>query len=385
MSIFRLTNPVKLTKDFKALCSHQCIVALADGMFGLFLPIFLLKEFGNSVYWVIVFYTIGYLLYGLLVPFGAMLIQRAGLKKLMIIARCFNILFYLSLYFLHSNPILFAILANFNLVMFRLLYWVPYHVDLAKFTTGKYRGRQMAYLAALGYLISIGSPLLAGFLLTQSSFSTLFIISIVILIASLFPLTKLSKSQVKFEFSYFQSFRELFKKANKRLRTAYIADGAQGFVGVVIWPIFIYQILEEQYLAVGAITALVVIGTIVCQLLVGGYTDKFPKRKLIRAGSFIYAFGWMAKMFVVTAFQIFVVGTFHSFGYIFLRTPFDAFSYEQFTDRGAYLDEYTVLREISINLGRAIMGFVLIILIYLVGIKVAFPIAAIASLLINVF
>jgi len=237
----------------------------------------------------------------------------------------------------------------------------------------------------LGYLISIGSPLLAGFLLTQSSFSTLFIISIVILIASLFPLTKLSKSQVKFEFSYFQSFRELFKKANKRLRTAYIADGAQGFVGVVIWPIFIYQILEEQYLAVGAITALVVIGTIVCQLLVGGYTDKFPKRKLIRAGSFIYAFGWMAKMFVVTAFQIFVVGTFHSFGYIFLRTPFDAFSYEQFTDRGAYLDEYTVLREISINLGRAIMGFVLIILIYLVGIKVAFPIAAIASLLINVF
>ncbi len=189
MSIFRLTSSVKLSKDFKALCSHQCIVALASGMLGLFLPIFLLKEFGNSVYWVIVFYAVGHLLYGLLVPFGAMLMQKAGLKKLMIIARCFNIIFYICLYFLHSNPILFAILANFNLVMFRLLYWVPYHVDLAKFTSGKYRGRQMAYLAALGYLVGIGSPLLAGFLLTQSSFSTLFIITIVILTIAIIPLT----------------------------------------------------------------------------------------------------------------------------------------------------------------------------------------------------
>ena len=385
MSIFRLTAPVKLSKDFKALCAHQCIVALANGMFGLFLPIFLLREFGGSVYWVIIFYILGYLLYGLLVPFGAMLMQRAGLKKLMIIARCFNILFYVCLYFLHGNPILFAILSNFNLVMFRILYWVPYHVDLAKFTSGKYRGRQMSYLAALGYLIGIGSPLLAGFLLTQSSFSALFVVAIVILIASLFPLTKLSKSHVKFEFSYFQSFRELFKKANKRLRATYIADGAHGLVGVVIWPIFIYQILQEQYLAVGAVTALIVIGTIVCQLLVGSYTDKFSKRKLMHVGSVIYAFGWIAKTFVVTAFQIFVIGTFHSLGYIVLRTPFDAFSYEQFTDRGTYLDEYTVLREISVNFGRVIMGFSLIALIYLVGIKVAFPLAAIASLLINVF
>ena len=243
----------------------------------------------------------------------------------------------------------------------------------------------MAYLAALGYLIGIGSPLLAGFLLTQSSFSTLFIITIVILIIAIFPLAKLSKSQVKFEFSYFQSFRELFKKTNKRLRTVYLADGAQGLVGVVIWPIFIYQILKGQYLAVGAVTALVIIGTIICQLLMGNYTDKFSKRKLMRVGSFVYAFGWMAKMFVVTAFQIFIIGTFHSLGYIVLRTPFDAFSYEQFTDRGTYLDEYTVLREMSINFGRAIMGLCLIVLIGLVGLKVAFPIAAMASLLINVF
>jgi len=80
-----------------------------------------------------------------------------------------------------------------------------------------------------------------------------------------------------------------------------------------------------------------------------------------------------------------IIGTFHSLGYIVLRTPFDAFSYEQFTDRGTYLDEYTVLREMSINFGRAIMGLCLIVLIGLVGLKVAFPIAAMASLLINVF
>ncbi|MCF7907061.1 MFS transporter [Patescibacteria group bacterium] len=385
MSIFNLTKSIKLSKDFKALSLHHCIVALSSGMFGLFLPIFLLQEFNNSVYWVIVFYLSGYFLYALTAPLGAMLMQRVGSKKVMILARFFNVLFYACLYFLRHNPLLFAVLANLNLVIFRTLYWVPYHVEFARFTSGKYRGRQMAYLAILGYLIGVGAPLLAGLLLTQGSFEILFILAIAILMISVVPLKKLSHQEIKFDFSYKQTFKELFRKKYQRLRTAYFADGAQGLVGIIIWPIFIYQLLDGQYLAVGAVTALVVIGTVICQLMVGGYTDKVPKKKMMKLGSLIYATGWMAKMFVATALQIFVAGTFHSLGYIAFRTPFDAFSYEKFTDHGSYVDEYTVLREISSNFGRAAMGLVLLALVAIVGLKVAFPMAAVFSLFINIF
>ena len=383
MSIFRLTSSLRLSPDFKVLCLYQTIVALANGMMGLFLPIFLFQQFNYSIYWVIIFYLVGHFLYALLVPFGAMMMNKVGLKKSIIIGRSLVIPFYICLYFFHNDPLLFAILANVVLLFFRLFYWVPYHVDFARFTDGKYRGRQMAYLAVLGYMVSIGGPLLAGLLLSQFSFGFLFILVIIITALALIPLSKLSKTKAKFEFSYKQTFKELFKRGNHRLGIAYLADGAQNLVGVIIWPIFIYQILQQEYMTVGAVTSLIIIGTIIFQLLMGKYTDEFPKRKLMHIGSSFYALGWLAKAFVATALQVFVVGTFHSFMAIILRTPFDALRYEQFANTGSYVDEYTVLREISINIGCVLMGLLLIVLISFVGLKIAFLIAAGFSLLVN--
>jgi len=137
------------------------------------------------------------------------------------------------------------------------------------------------------------------------------------------------------------------------------------------------------YLAIGAVTALIVIGTIVFQLVAGNYTDKFSKRKLMKIGSSLYALGWLGKAVVVTAFQIFIVGTFHSFMAILLRTPFDALRYEEFDNQGTYIDEYTVLREMSLCFGRTIMCLILIGLIDVVGLQASFVLAAIASLFIN--
>ncbi|MDA2922543.1 MFS transporter [Patescibacteria group bacterium AH-259-L07] len=378
-----LFKRLQFSPDFKLLCVYHTIVSLASGMIGIFLPIFLFQEFGYSVYLVIVFYMAGYALYALLVPFGAMVMSKIGLKRSMMTGRAFIILFYLSLYFLHSNPLIFAILANINLLIFRLVYWIPYHTSFVEFTDGRHRGRQMAWLAILRYLVGIGAPLLAGLLLTSYSFNLLFILVMVILAFALIPLSGLSDVKARFEYSYFQTFRELLKKKNRRWRMAYAADGGQSMVGVMIWPIFIYQILEGQYLAVGAVTALVVIGSITLQLFIGEYTDKVPKKRLIKLGSFIYALGWTAKAFVATAFQIFVVGTFHSLASIMLRTPFDAYYYDLSTDRGAYIDEYTVLREISLHTGRALMGILLLILISLVSFQIAFVLAAAVSLLLN--
>lgn len=379
----KIFNPTALSKDFKILCGYQVIVHIIDGMLGLFLPIFLLESFDENVYWVIIFYLAGFALYGLLVPLGAMMMTKIGLKKSMIIARFLAIGFYVCLYFLKSNPFIFAVMANLFLLLFRLLYWTPYHVNFARITHLDSRGREVAYIAVLGYLASIAAPLLAGFILNQYSFNVLFIITMITFALAVIPLSFLTPVSAKFEYSYFGTFKELFKKENKRLRIAYTADGAQNLVGIVIWPIFIFQLLEKQYLAVGAVTALIVVGTIIFYLIAGQWTDKFDKKKMMRYGSFFYALGWFLKTFVMTAFQIFIVGTIHSFSAILLRTPFDALMYERAADHGSYVDEYTVLREICINTGRVLMGIFLIILIYFIGLRIAFPLAAAVSLLVN--
>ena len=94
---FRLTYSLKLSRDFKILCFYQTMIALANGMMGLFLPIFLFQQFGYSIYWVIIFYLIGHFLYALLVPFGAMMMNRIGLRGSILIGRGMCIPFYIFL------------------------------------------------------------------------------------------------------------------------------------------------------------------------------------------------------------------------------------------------------------------------------------------------
>lgn len=383
-NLFHLIQPIELSRDFKILCFYQTITALADGMVSLFLPIFLFKQFHQSISLVIIFYAVGYLFYALLVPFGAMVMNKIGLKKSILLGRFFILPFYISLCFFKNSPLFFTILAVLFLLLFRLFYWVPYHVDFISFTEGKYRGRQMAYLAVLCYIVSIGAPLLAGLLLSEFSFELIFCLATIIVIVSLIPLKKLRDMQAKFEFSYGQTFKELFKKQNRRSGLAYLADGGQSMVGMVIWPLFIYQILEKQYLAIGAVAALITIGTILLQLLIGNYTDKYPKKRLLKIGSSLYALGWLAKSMIQTAFQIFIVGTLHSFMAIILRTPFDTLTYERISYHGSsYFDEYTVLKEISVSLGYFLMGLIILFLVGLVGLKFIFLTAALVSLLIN--
>ncbi|OGL62242.1 hypothetical protein A2839_04390 [Candidatus Uhrbacteria bacterium RIFCSPHIGHO2_01_FULL_47_10] len=61
----------------------------------------------------------------------------------------------------------------------------------------------------------------------------------------------------------------------------------------------------------------------------------------------------------------------------------DALTYEQAADAGHYIDEYTVLREMSLNIGRIfIIIFLLVLNIYL-PITVSFFVAAAISLVIN--
>jgi sugar phosphate permease len=134
---------------------------------------------------------------------------------------------------------------------------------------------------------------------------------------------------------------------------------------------------------VGVISSLIVLISIIFRLAVGALTDKINKRQLIKLGSILYAFGWIGKIFIQTAFQIFVVSSYHSLASIIRRTPFTTLMYEQAADRGHYVDEYTVLREISLNIGRVLMLLLLFVLFFFVGLNFAFILAAFASLLIN--
>ncbi len=93
-----------------------------------------------------------------------------------------------------------------------------------------------------------------------------------------------------------------------------------------------------------------------------------------------YAFGWIIKIFISTAFQIFLVGAYHSITGIFAKTPFDVLSYEIAADQEHYVDEYTVLREMSIQFGRVVMIIFIILFSFILSLQWIFILAAGAAL-----
>lgn len=372
-----------LSQGFVALFSGRMIQFVAMGLVGLFLPIFLFEQLHGNIQIVLTYYIIGHLIYALFVPLGAQFLNKIGLRRSLRISVLFDAAFYVCMFFLAVNPSLFLILSVIAVTFGRMTFWLPYHIDFAKFTDKLNRGKEVGLMWATKSLLSIVMPIAAGLLIAMYGYSIVFILAIILFLCAGIPFLTLPRTHENFSWTYRQTVRNFFSKDNRQLVIANMANGAENDVAIVIWPIFIYQLLQGNYLAVGALSSLIVLLTVIIQLMVGKYTDVFNKRKMLHWGSIAYATGWLAKAFVLTAFQTFVAGTYHSFTQIFKDTPFDALNYEMLADRGHYVDEYTVLKEMAVQFGKVLMLTLVIVIASSFGLNWAFIFAALISLFVN--
>ncbi|MDD5071421.1 MAG: MFS transporter, partial [Patescibacteria group bacterium] len=263
------------------------------------------------------------------------------------------------------------------------MYWIPLHTDLAKFTSKSNRAKQLGLMEATAISLGAITPLIAGWILFHYNYDILFLITIIIYFISLIPFSTLPKTTEVFSWSYFQTWKEFFSKRRRRVVLAYFGDGAENVVGVIIWPIFIWELLSGNYFQVGALSSLIVAVTVFLQLSVGRFADKGNKNKMLKYGSIFYALGWIIKIFIATAFQIFITSTYHNLAKIFARTPFDVLNYEKAADQGHYVDEYTVIHEMAVQFGKSFMFVFILLLLPFFNVQWTFILAAIASLSMN--
>jgi MFS family permease len=373
----------KLRPGLVSLYSNRIILQLAIGILGLFFPILLFKFFNYDIRKVILYYIISFILCALFLPLGAMIMTKIGLKKSIFAGTFFYLCYFISLYFVNNNYSTAIYLTVLFITLFRILYWIPYHTNFAQFTNKRSRGKELAFLISIASILTTILPVASGFVIQNFGFNILFFCSTLITITSFVPLLFLKTVNEKYCYTYLQTFKELFRKENRRMLYAYIGDGAETIVGYVIWPIFIFELLKGNFLSVGIVSSLVIFFSIIFRLFMGELSDKKPKRQLIKIGSVLYSFGWIAKFFVHSFFQIFIINTYHNFVLIIRKTPFTSLMYEQAADRGHYVDEYTVLREISLCIGRILMLILILFIFHFTSLNYAFILAALASLLIN--
>jgi len=314
----------KISKGFKALYKSRIIIYIATGLLGLYIPIFLFDIFEQNLRMVAWFFLAGNLVYGFSVMYGAKLLNKFGFRRALQTAAFFGAFYYSLFYFLNENNVkLLVPLIVFTLLIYRLLYWIPFHVDFAKFTHKKSRGKEIGLVGATSNIVAIFTPLIAGFIITEFSFQILFAIAVLLYLFSVIPLFKIPHTHEKFTWTIKQTWQNFFSKKRRSEVLAFMADGAESSIGTIIWPIFMFQILNGNYLKLGIVSTVIVGVTIILQLLVGKYADKkMNRKKFLRFGSTFYALGWIIKIFIATAFQIFIVDAYQKLMKIFMRINF---------------------------------------------------------------
>ena len=371
--------------------SKRLIHGAAAALGGIFVPIFLYetaidREFANPFFMVGGYYALLSLLYALLLVPSMQVTNRLGFSKTLVLSGVCIIMTYILLFYLTAENILTLMwpLAA-TIVAFRLFHWVPFHTDFALFTTAGKRGKQVSLsFAAIAFMGAIG-PIAAGFIIAQAGYPALFGTIIVLLIAATISYAYVPETPTHFDWSWQETWRHFRSKGRRGLMVGEFANGAETIVNIVVWPIFLYTILNGDLFSIGALSTIIVGVTIVLQLLLGKYLDGkgHDKTKTLRVGSFLYAIGWILKIFVLSAAQVFFVGLYHNIVRIFSHTPFSAIVYDMSADQGSLVDEYTVIREMANHLGRAAALVGVSVLTLFVPIGWTFTLAVAASLALN--
>ncbi len=370
------------------LASNRLLGFAAASLIGMFLPIFWYEFFDLSIQAVLLWYILNFTFKLPFFIIGAKIFSRIGLVASMIIGEIGLSIFYLSVFFLDSgasqHPNMLIALGVIGLMVTSTMYWSPFHIDFAAFSKKGHRGRQIAAFEVAQQVIGVAGPIISALLIVKYGYKLSFLGGFFLIILSIIPLFYIPKVKVKYEFGYLQSWKELFSKKYRAMSLSMFAFGAETVVGIVIWPIFLFTVFKGNHLDIGIFAAVIIVVSIFLQLFIGKKTDLLSPKKMVHIGSGVYALGWVAKAFVSTVTGVFAASTFHSFGAIMLRTPLNAMMYEQAADSGHYVDEYTVLREMALCIGRIFILLLLMVVTYFFSLASSFLVAAFVSLGVNV-
>lgn len=352
-------------------------------MLGLFLPMFLYQLFDRNIA-AVLWYALGYyLLAGLLEPLGAMVMTRIGLKNGLRFGTMLYVVFFVTLAFADRMSVFWVAASSVAaLVVWHIVYWVPYHTEFAEEGQGHRLGTVIGAIAAAGSLVSVVLPTFSGWVIETYGYPVLFVSAMLVVLASLIPIGRVHAGEERYEFGFAQTFRELLARRRRRFLLTFAAEGAESVVGFFVWPVFLFELLRGEYVQAGMVTTVVGLLSIALQLAVGRLVDGEQHRgRLLSIGMNLSAVGWILKAFVSTVAHVILFGTLHSFALILMRTPFEALMYAKAADAGHYVDEYTVLREMALSFGRVAMLAALLALGAAFEFWIAFVLTAAATFL----
>lgn len=364
-------------KDMNEIYLSYGITNFALGLISVFEPIYLLR-LNYSIPLVLLYFLLSSLGFLLFAKTGAIIVSKIGTKYSIMISMLILIFCFLGLRFLPNFPVLFFIIPFIKSLKL-VLYNFSFHLNFMNHSEKRNRGKEVSMIQAVALFASLASPLLGGVIAGFLNFNFLFLTGSLLLLTAIIPLFFLKENRPMVLSADKINLKKFFSKENFPLTLNFGGYAIESWVGIVIWPIFLFVILKNIQ-TVGLIVTLASIATFFIFYFMGVKTDKTSKPKLIKLATVFYFFSWIGRMFVNDFNTMFLADVYKNTTQHILHIPWSAYSYDV-AARSDYFN-FIVRREFIFNLSRVII-IPIIILLFLINFHpftLSFVMAAVFSI-----
>jgi len=373
-----------LNRELTELYASIAIRNFTLGLVAIFEPIYIFLYFSQNLSSTLLYFGAISLLFGLLAPFAGKIITKIGVKHSILLSIPFLFLYYLGLWQIAVLGSFFFVLVLLR-VGYNTLYWTAFHIDFARYSESKSRGKQLSYRHVVAALSAAASPLIGGIVLLKFGYPILFAAVLILLFVSVVPLFLSKEIHERYKDSFLKAFKEMFQKKYRGKVITFFAEGGEPIAQIIIWPIFLY-ILAVSYSAIGMISSVSLFVGVIFAVYLGRLVDSARRERLLAIGSWLNALAWPIKMFVQTPFDAFLANTLHKFTRLTAYMPLGALFYDWTGRRDVNRDRFIILREMVLNISRGLILFIYAaIFLFTNNIALAFPLAGAFSLLLVFF
>jgi MFS family permease len=174
------------------------------------------------------------------------------------------------------------------------------------------------------------------------------------------------------------SLRDMFNRKHFKFITQFVAQGTMAIAGAIMWPIFVFLVLEDVA-SVGFMATISALGMILFTLLIGRISDRVRRSMILKAGGVFMAATFFLRIFALDTIAVFTISFFAGLFSVLVDLPILASFYD--TANKEDTTEIVVLRELGLGIGK--MLSIAVVLIVLNKFFVGFSIGGFASLLLS--
>lgn len=236
----------------------------------------------------------------------------------------------------------FAILLG----LYRARYWIPYEVEKAAELGTRRRSLGAELLIALAP--AIGGLFIAGIAVAPV---WIFYIGAGIIVLSAFPLFSLGDVYETFSWGYRRTFHELLSREHRSYVTGALLEGMAGAALLLFWPLAVFLIIGWSYGMLGIVLSFTFLVAILLRAPVRALMRRAKLQESRLLTTVLSVSPWLFRLAIATPLGVVLTDS-----YFYTTAPHrlgvDPFTFEQYSDGGSLLDEYTALKEMAQSIGR---------------------------------